>query len=82
MGAMKTLDIEQRRELPENQCPADDLCGLCGEPGADKYHHPVYWPGEREPDGDLVHAACEQEECARAHAALSDQQRAAFLRGL
>ena len=47
---------------------SEDICGLCGEPGADKIHHPCYWPGERRPDGELVHADCEMEECQRAHA--------------
>lgn len=46
----------------------EDICGLCGEPGADKYKHPVHWPGEANPDGQLVHAECEREECQRAHA--------------
>lgn len=58
---------------------ADALCGLCGEPGADKVPHPVYWPGERRPGGVWVHAACEDEECYRAHAALSDEERERFL---
>jgi hypothetical protein len=22
----------------------EDICGLCGEPGADKFAHPVHWP--------------------------------------
>jgi hypothetical protein len=59
-----------------------DICGLCGEPGADKYAHPEHWPGERVPDGPLVHADCESEECGRAHAALSDKQRKDFLRSI
>lgn len=63
-------------------CDDDDICGLCGEPGADKFAHPVHWPGERRADGLLVHAACEDAECERAHAALSDEEREAFLRGL
>ena len=58
----------------------EDICGLCGEPGADKFHHPVHWPGERIPDGPLVHADCESEECRRAHSVLSNRQRQAFLR--
>ena len=58
----------------------NDICGLCGEPGADKYKHPIHWPGEQNPDGDLVHADCEREECRRAHAALTDQERINFLR--
>jgi hypothetical protein len=57
----------------------EDICGLCGQPGADKIPHPCYWPGERRPDGPLVHAECEAEECRRAHAALSPEQRRAFL---
>ncbi len=60
----------------------EDVCGLCGEPGADKYAHPVYWPGEQKPDGPLVHMECETEECRRAHAALSPHERDAFLRSI
>ena len=58
----------------------EDICGLCGLPGADKYRHPIHWPGERIPDGMWVHAECESEECRRAHAAMSDRERKAFLR--
>jgi hypothetical protein len=47
---------------------AEDICGLCGEPGADKYKHPCHWPGEENPEGEFVHAECENVECARAHA--------------
>lgn len=59
-----------------------DICGLCGQPGADKIAHPIHWPGERVPDGQLVHEACEDEECQRAHALLTDKQRREFLRRL
>jgi hypothetical protein len=59
---------------------ADDICGLCGEPGADKEPHPLYWPGERRPDTALVHAECEHQEQGRAHAALTPAQRDAVLR--
>ena len=59
-----------------------DICGLCGEPGADKYAHPIHWPGEQVPSGPLVHAECESAECARAHAALNDRQRRDFLRSI
>lgn len=59
-----------------------DICGLCGEPGADKIPHPHRWPGERAPDTPYVHAACEDEECSRAHAALTDAQRNAVLRDI
>ena len=45
----------------------EDICGLCGKLGADKFAHPVHWPGEQVPDGPLVHAECEKEECRRAH---------------
>lgn len=45
----------------------EDICGLCGQPGADKIAHQVYWPGEQRPTGQLVHAQCEDEECRRAH---------------
>ena len=61
---------------------SEDICGLCGEPGADKYAHPIHWPGEQVPNGPLVHAECESAECARAHAALSDKQRRDFLRSI
>ena len=57
-----------------------DICGLCGEPGADKYAHPAHWPGEQVPDGKFVHSECEEEECRRAHAELTPAQREAFLR--
>jgi hypothetical protein len=60
----------------------DDICGLCGKPGADKVPHPVYWPGEREPGTPYVHEDCEDEECARAHGELSDAERDAYLRSL
>ena len=59
---------------------AEDICGLCGLPGADKMASPNHWPGERVPETELVHQACEEAECGRAHAALSDKQREAFLR--
>lgn len=60
----------------------DDICGLCGEPGADKFAHPEHWPGERIPDTELVHAECESEECARAHAVLTPQQRESVLKAI
>jgi len=56
-----------------------DICGLCGEPGADKCAKwtggAIYWPGEERPESDVVHADCEKEECRRAHAALSQLRR-------
>lgn len=57
-----------------------DICGLCGQPGADKIAHPMLWPGERRSDTGFVHASCEQDECGRAHASLNDKQREQFLR--
>ena len=58
----------------------EDVCGLCGQPGADKIPHPEHWPGERLPESDLVHADCERVECMRAHACLTDEQRLTRLR--
>lgn len=61
--------------------PCDgDICGLCGNHGADKIPHPVYWPGEREPGTDYVHADCERAERERAQAALTKDERERFLR--
>ena len=62
----------------------EDICGYCGEPGADKYAlwtgGGIYWPGEYRPDTELVHADCERAETSRAHAALSQGQRDAVIR--
>lgn len=44
----------------------EDICGLCGETGADKIPHPVHWPTETIPDTELVHAECEHNETKRA----------------
>jgi len=60
----------------------EDICGFCGEPGADKMPHPVRWPGEESAGTELVHAECEQEECRRAHVLLSDDERRRFLETL
>ena len=63
-----------------------DICGLCGEPGADKMAaHTgggVLWPGEQRPTTDYVHQDCEREERERAHAELSQSEREAFLRSI
>lgn len=67
---------------PELSVEPEDICGFCGKPGADKFPHPVRWPGEESARTELVHAECEQAECGRAHAALSDRQRQDFLRTL
>jgi hypothetical protein len=66
----------------EEQPVSDDICGLCGLPGSDKLAHPIHWPGEQVPDGPFVHAECEDEECRRAHACLSQDQRDRFLRSI
>lgn len=62
--------------------PDEDICGFCGREGADKMPHPVRWPGEESAGTEFIHAECESEECRRAHAALTDQQRRAFLKTL
>ena len=58
----------------------DDICGFCGEIGADKIPHAVHWPNERVAGTKFVHAECEDEECWIAHALLSDKEREEFLR--
>lgn len=58
----------------------EDICGLCGLPGADKFPHPIHWPGETIPDTELVHGECEQMECDRAFTELTPEQREVFLR--
>lgn len=60
----------------------EDICGFCGKPGADKIPHPVRWPGEQNAGTEFVHSECENEECGRAHALLTDKQREGFLRGI
>jgi len=60
----------------------DDICGLCGLPGADKMAHPCHWPGEQIPNTPYVHAECEEEECRRASDAFQGPQRIDFLRRL
>ena len=68
--------IECIGERPE----PEDICGFCGLPGANKIPHPILWPGENSAGTQLVHAECEQAECARAHALLTGKQRDEFLR--
>lgn len=60
----------------------EDICGFCGEPGADKVPHPMRWPGEASAGTELVHAECEQAECRRAHAVVTDRAREDFLRSI
>lgn len=65
---------------------SEDICGLCGEPGADKMAlwtgGGKYWPRETVPDTEFVHQECEQEETERAHSELSQEQRDEFLRSI
>ena len=77
----KTINNQNGTDISGDE-PDEDICGLCGEPGADKFAHPIHWPGEQVSDGPLVHRECEEEECRRAHAALSEQQRSSFLRSI
>ncbi len=73
---------EDHNRAAQDALDADDVCGLCGERGADKIPAPRQWPGEREPDSRLVHDYCETAECSRAHAALSQGQRDAVIDGM
>jgi len=57
-----------------------DICGLCGEPGADKIACPNHWPGEQTSHTGFVHAECENDEQIRAFNELTQHQRDAFLR--
>jgi len=62
-----------------------DICGYCGQPGADKMAlwtgDGKYWPGEFVPDTELVHQSCEQAETNRAFNCLTQAERDSFLRG-
>ncbi len=60
----------------------EDICGLCGQSGADKVPHPVYWPGEQSPGTPYVHADCEDAETERAFGELSQSERDSFIDGL
>ena len=61
----------------------EDICGICGKPGADKMAlwtgGGKYWPGEFVPETEVVHTECENAETERAFLALTPEQRAAFL---
>lgn len=69
-------------EQTSAQTEEPNICGFCGLPGADKIPHSLRWPGEQSADTEFVHSVCEQAECSRARAALSDKQREIFLRSL
>ena len=82
--AMLLQMVRMLRKEPDevekfDEVPDEDICGLCGEAGADKIPHPTYWPGEQRPGTDYVHQECEQEECRRAFNSLSSKQRDSFL---
>lgn len=57
----------------------EDICGLCGKPGADKIPHPMYWPRERKPGTPYVHAECERAESERAMEAMTEAERREYL---
>lgn len=58
----------------------EDICGLCGLPGADKIPHPIHWPDETIPNTPYVHAECEKVECQRASDMIQGKARETFLR--
>jgi len=58
----------------------DDICGFCGQNGADKIPHSVRWPNEQSAGTEFVHSECEQAECARASALITGKHRDDFLR--
>ena len=59
---------------------AEDICSLCGQSGADKIPMPRYWPGQERPSSEFVHAECEDLECQRARAELTEEQREEVLK--
>ncbi len=87
MSGMREISADEVEALEDVLSKAtkdedEDICGFCGEPGADKMPHPVRWPGEESAGTELVHIECEREECRRAHAALTDRQGEDFLRSI
>lgn len=62
--------------------PEEDICGLCGKPGADKIPHPIHWPGEHISANPFVHSECEAEAALAAMEAMTDEQRERFLDSL
>lgn len=69
--------------MADDEDDEQDICGLCGQPGADKMAKwtggAIYWPGEERPELDMVHGECEQEECRRAHSLISQPRRDAII---
>ena len=82
MSELKTEQTQSSVGSSDSSASGEDICGFCGQPGADKFPHPVRWPGERSAGTELVHAECEHEECGRAHSLLSDRERQNFLHSL
>lgn len=58
------------------------ICGFCGQPGADKIPHPIYWPAENSAGTAYVHAKCEDVECRRASDLCQGKEREEFLRNV
>ncbi len=67
---------------PEILDQENDICGFCNLSEADKMPHPVRWPREESAGTEYVHAECEEAECKRAHAELTDEERVQFLRSI
>ena len=76
---MKKRGLNSLIKVIIKESTEDDVCGLCGQPGADKVPHPIYWPGEQQPQSQYVHAECESEETERAFQDLSQTDRDRFL---
>ena len=52
--------------IKEIEMEDENVCSLCGKPGADKIPHPMHWPTERCSENKYVHADCEKMECEQA----------------
>ena len=79
-GVLTSSLTDRRLDAEKSEPPPDDICGLCGRPGADKVPSPVRWPGERVSCEPLVHAECEDDEARAAMERLTVDERSAFLR--
>ena len=64
----------------------EDICGICGQPGADKMAlwtgGGKYWPGEFIPESELVHSECEKSEQQRAFYSLTEEERRRYLNSI
>lgn len=74
--------IEKAAVKRHREAHQDSVCGLCGQPGANKVPHPIRWPGEAIPATAFVHAECEQKECERARSQMTEQQARDFLKSI